>query len=108
MIANSDIMLDDSLSQIGHKLKDDDFICLSRYNWDKSLKSWNLIYMEFGGNKYKNVFSHDVWIFKSPMMHSINIDICLGDMFSDSYIDFKLKCIYTIIISRVKHYLQFD
>lgn len=91
MVANSDIMLDDSLSQIGNKLKDDDFICLSRYNWDKSLKSWNLIYMEFGGNKYKNVFSHDVWIFKSPMKYPINIDICLGDMFSDSYIDFKLK-----------------
>ena len=91
MVANSDIMLDETLSKIGNKLKDDDFICLSRHNWDKSLKSWNLIYMEFGGNKYKNVFSHDVWIFKSPMKYSINIDICLGDMFSDSYIDFKLK-----------------
>ena len=91
MIANSDIMLDDSLAQIGNKLKNDDFICLSRYNWDKSLKSWNLIYMEFGGNKYTNVFSHDVWIFKSPMKYSIKVDICLGDMFSDSYIDFKLK-----------------
>ena len=91
MVSNSDIMLDDSLQQIGNKLKDDDFICLSRYNWNKNLKSWNLIYMEFNGNKYTNVFSHDVWIFKSPMKHPINIDICLGDMFSDSYIDLKLK-----------------
>ena len=91
MVANSDIMLDDSLQQIGNKLKDDDFICLSRYNWNKNLKSWNLIYMEFNGNKYTNIFSHDVWIFKSPMKHPINIDICLGDMFSDSYIDLKLK-----------------
>jgi hypothetical protein len=91
MVANSDIVLDDSLQLLGNKLKDDDLICLSRYNWNKNSKSWNLIYMEFNGNKYTNIFSHDVWIFKSPMKYPINIDICLGDMFSDSYIDFKLK-----------------
>ena len=90
MISNSDIVFDNTLEQIGKKLQREQIICLSRHNWDKTMKSWNLIYMEFNGNKYTNIFSHDTWIFKSPMKFPINIDICLGDMFSDSYLNFKL------------------
>jgi hypothetical protein len=47
--------------------------------------------MDFNNKKYSNIFSHDAWIFKSPMKYPINIDISLGEMFSDSYLDYKLK-----------------
>ena len=91
IISNSDIVFDNSLEPVSKNLKEDHFLCLSRYNWIKSKKKWELIYMEFNDKKYSNVFSHDAWIFKTPLKFPISIDINLGDMFSDSYLNYKLK-----------------
>jgi hypothetical protein len=91
IVSNSDILFDNSLDLVNKNLKEDHFICLSRYNWEKNKKKWELIYMNFNNNKYSNVFSHDSWIFKAPMKYPLKIDINLGDMFSDSYLNYKLK-----------------
>ena len=93
MISNSDILFDNTLELVNKNLQEDHFICLSRYNWDKAKKIWELIYMDFNNNKYSNIFSQDTWIFKAPMKFPIPIspDINLGDMFSDSYLNYKLK-----------------
>jgi hypothetical protein len=39
-----------------------------------------------------NIFSQDTWIFHSPMKYPINIrvNMNLGEMFSDSYLNYKL------------------
>lgn len=91
MVSNSDIFFDNSLDLVNKHLKEDHFICLSRYNWNQTKKIWELIYMDFNNNKYSNVFSHDTWIFKAPMKYPIQINTHLGDMFSDSYLNYKLK-----------------
>ena len=91
MISNSDILFDNTLDLVNKNLKEDHFICLCRHNWNQAKKTWELIYMDFNNNKYSNVFSHDAWIFQAPMKFPINIDIHLGDMFSDSYLNYKLK-----------------
>lgn len=91
IISNSDILYDNSLEPISKNLKDNQILCLSRYNWIKTQKKWELIFMDFNEKKYSNIFSQDSWIFKTPMKFPISIDSNLGDMFSDSYLNYKLK-----------------
>ena len=43
MISNSDILFDNTLELVNKNLQEDHFICLSRYNWDKAKKIWELI-----------------------------------------------------------------
>ena len=84
MIANSDIVYDDTIQNIKY-LKDDDFISLTRH------QLYNNLFKPIAYQKIVNVFSQDTWIFKSPMKYNINCQIELGKIFCDSFLNYKLS-----------------
>jgi hypothetical protein len=85
IIANSDIVYNESLSCLKY-LKEDDFICLTRYQkYDK----FKLIELPELNNKL-NIFSQDSWMFVSPMKYNIECNMELGKMFCDSFLNYKL------------------
>ena len=87
IISNTDIVYDKSLCKI-QKMQDDNMLCISRKN-KKIDGSWDIITLQLDSDKpqdLRNIFSHDTWIFKSPMKYPIFIDIHLGEMFCDSYL----------------------
>ena len=92
VISNSDIIYDSTLSKINH-LNDDHFLCISRNNnsmVDNKIK-WDTIKLLCNTQYVDNIFSHDTWVFKSPMKYPIHINIHLGEMFCDSYLNYKLS-----------------
>lgn len=93
IVSNSDIIFDNTLENI-LDLKHNDFLCISRKNWNCFKNKWEVITLSLGPTDpktYLNYFSHDAWIFHAPLAHSIKIDYLLGDMFCDSYLDYKLS-----------------
>jgi hypothetical protein len=93
IVSNSDIIFDNSLDNL-RNIKKNEFICLSRKNWNLFNNTWEMITFNLGPNdpkKYLNYFSHDVWVFHAPLTYKIKIDISLGEMFCDSYLDYKLS-----------------
>lgn len=91
ILSNTDIVYDKSLSKI-QKIQENNMLCISRKN--KQLDGgWDIITLQLDPDKpqdLRNIFSHDTWIFKSPMKYPIFIDIHLGEMFCDSYLNYKL------------------
>jgi hypothetical protein len=95
IISNTDIIYDDSLFKI-RNIDDDVFLCISRHN--KNIKNGNVVWEpiildlpEYLLQNIQNSFSHDTWIFQSPTKYPIYIEILLGKMFCDSYLNFKLS-----------------
>ena len=95
IISNTDIIYDDSLLKI-KSIDDDIFLCISRHN--KYVKDdnvlWEPIILDLPDNLPQNIqnsFSQDTWIFKSPLKYPIYIEILMGKMFCDSYLNFKLS-----------------
>jgi len=92
IISNSDIIYDTTLSKI-NDLNEDHFLCISRNNKsivDNKIK-WNTIKLLCNTQYVDNIFSQDTWVFKTPMKYPIKININLGEMFCDSYLNFKLS-----------------
>ena len=52
---------------------------------------WDTIKLLCNTQYVDNIFSHDTWVFKSPMKYPIHINIHLGEMFCDSYLNYKLS-----------------
>ena len=92
IITNSDIIYDSTLSKITN-LNNDHFLAISRNNKsivDNKIK-WDTIKFVHNSQFLDNIFSHDTWIFNSPQKFPIKIDISLGEMFCDSYLNYKLS-----------------
>jgi hypothetical protein len=89
IISNSDIIYDNSLYKI-QKLNNDQFCCISRKNYENN--EFHTIKLDIPQLKIycDNIFSHDTWICNSPIKYEINIDINIGEMFCDSYLNYKL------------------
>ena len=95
IISNTDIIYDNTLKKI-ERLEYDEFLCISRYN--KRLMNdvvlWEPIVLtipEHLPQNIQNSFSHDTWIFQSPMKYPVYIDMLIGKMFCDSYLNYKLS-----------------
>ena len=92
ILSNSDIIYDNTLSKIKN-LNNDHFLCISRNN--KHIENlqikWDTIKLKHRSQLIENIFSQDTWIFHSPLKYPINIDIQLGEMFCDSYLNYKLS-----------------
>ena len=95
IIANSDIVYDNTINRIENILENE-FIVITRYekyNNIFKLKHYN----KDGKDKHPNllnkvnIFSQDTWIFKSPMYDNIDIPVFVGSMLSDSYINYRLN-----------------
>ena len=92
IITNSDIIYDSTLSKITN-LNNDHFLAISRNNKsivDNKIK-WDTIKFVHNSQFLDNIFYHDTWIFNSPQKFPIKIDISLGEMFCDSYLNYKLS-----------------
>lgn len=95
IVANSDIVYDDTLNKI-ENIIENEFIVLTRYNkYDDTFKIFHFtekdkISIKILNNKV-NIFSQDTWIFKSPMYDNIDIPMFVGSMFSDGFINYKLS-----------------
>ena len=94
MVANSDIIYDNTLKHIPNNINDK-FIILTRYQ--KYNEEWKIINFsceneskEWVNNNVVNIFSVDSWIFNCPMKYKLDIPLFLGSMFSDSFINYKL------------------
>jgi hypothetical protein len=95
IISNTDIIYDDSLLKIKN-IDDDIFLCISRHNKSviNNKVTWEPIILdlpEYLPQTLQNSFSQDSWFFHSPMKYTIYIEIILGKMFCDSYLNFKLS-----------------
>lgn len=94
IIANSDIVYDNTINKIENILENE-FIVLTRYqkyNDTFKLLHYNDTNPEMSNIFDKaNIFSQDTWIFKSPMYDNIDIPMFVGSMFSDSYINYRLN-----------------
>ena len=87
IIANSDIVYDNTLENIKY-ITETDFISLTRYQkYDNKYKT---IYLQEFNNKV-NIVSQDTWIFMSPLKYEIDCPIQIGKMFCDSLLNYKLK-----------------
>ena len=94
IIANSDVVLRSDLN-ILNDIDDNKFLCISRWEYD--------VYGDVGCNKIvflgpdsdnRNFFSHDAWIFKSPMLDTLpNLtkELNIGTMFCDSTLNWFLE-----------------
>ena len=94
IISNTDIIYDNTLSKI-ENINDDEFLCISRQNRsiENNVVYWNPIILTLPEDLPQNIpntFSHDTWIFKSPMKYPVYIDMLIGKMFCDSYLNYKL------------------
>ena len=92
IVSNSDILYDDTLSKIVN-LKNEHFLSISRNNKryvDGKIK-WDTIQLPIQNFFLDNIFSQDSWVFHSPLKNPLKIDINLGEMFSDSYLNYKLS-----------------
>jgi hypothetical protein len=92
IVANSDIVYDDTLSKI-ENIIENEFIVLTRYNkYDDIFKIFHFTDKNMIPILNKvNIFSQDTWIFKSPMYDNIDIPMFVGSMFSDSFINYRLS-----------------
>jgi hypothetical protein len=95
IVANSDIVYDDTLNKI-ENITENEFIVLTRYNkYDDTFKIFHFKEKDKKSikilNNKVNIFSQDTWIFKSPMYDNIDIPMFVGSMFSDSFINYKLS-----------------
>lgn len=91
IISNADIIYDDTLSKI-KDMKRYHFLSISRKNKivsDGSVK-WEIISSEKTNNK-KNIFSHDTWIFISPMKYIVSNHKHIGSFFCDIVMSFLLS-----------------
>ena len=101
IIANADIVYDDTINKI-ENIAEDEFIVLTRYqkynntfkllHFDKEnyYKNLSSTYLNSNHNKV-NIFSQDTWIFKSPMYDNINIPYFVGSKFSNNFINYTLN-----------------
>ena len=92
IVSNSDILYDDTLSKIVN-LKNEHFLSISRNNKTQvngNIK-WDTIKIPIQNFFLDNIFSQDTWVFHSPLKNPLKIDINLGEMFSDSYLNYKLS-----------------
>jgi hypothetical protein len=87
IIANSDIVYDESLEYLKY-LKNDDFISLTRYQ--KYNNIFKVIHFEEYDSKI-NCFSQDSWIFISPLKYNLECHMELGRMFCDSFLNYQLS-----------------
>jgi len=95
IITNTDIIYDYTLNKITN-IDDDTLLCISRKNKKitNNNVTWDTIKLNLPSKYSQNIdnsFSHDTWIFTSPMKYTIYIDINLGQMFCDSYLNYKLS-----------------
>lgn len=106
IVANSDIIFNETLENLKF-LKKDDFILLTRYQ--KYNNKYKLIHLPDVDNKV-NIFSQDSWMFVSPLKYKINCPIQIGTMFCDSFISYilsstKYKC-YNLYDSIKSYHIQ--
>ena len=92
IVSNSDILYDSTLSKIVN-LKNDHFLSISRNNKTKvdGKIKWDTIQLPVQNFFLDNIFSQDTWVFHSPFKYPLKIDMNLGEMFSDSYLNYKLS-----------------
>lgn len=95
ILSNTDIVYDNTLKKI-ENIDEDTMLCISRKNKKQSDSSviWEIIKLDLPpayDQKINNTFSHDTWVFSSPMKYAIGININLGEMFCDSYLNYKLQ-----------------
>lgn len=83
IIANSDILYDDSLSLIADKDLKNKLLCLSRRNYNNETKDYELITWDNGTPQF---FSADSWIFETPFNYTIRDDVRLGTMHSEPFL----------------------
>jgi len=84
IIANSDIVYDETLEYL-YYLTEDDFMVLTRYQ--KYNNKFKLIHHSI--NKV-NIHSQDSWMFTSPMKYNISCPINLGKHHCDSFLNYQL------------------
>ena len=90
IIANADISFDKTLKKISNKLTYDHFIFISRHESEQEgLIEIPNIYGRYS-KTYENIFSHDAWIFKSPMKYRADVDVTVGTFFCDGLIIYFL------------------
>lgn len=112
IIANSDIVYDETINKI-ENIVEDEFIVLTRYqrynntfklidlNEKKYYKNLSSTYLSSNHNKV-NIFSQDTWIFKSPMYDKIDIPYFVGSKFSNNFINYSLNKSKYIVYNKSK------
>lgn len=90
IIANTDILFDNTLSKLYSELQEDHFICLTRYEDNNRPIQTLDIPPGYKNPDRDNIFSQDAWIFKSPMFQEVDIDIPVGTFFCDGLLIYFL------------------
>lgn len=88
IVSNSDIIYNRTLKKI-LSLREDSFFSISRKNLNPISRKWKKISLP--EPKEHNIFSQDTWCFISPMKYPVPTHMYIGEMFSDSYMNYLLS-----------------